>query len=178
MTDNLIDSLPKKFRINYNDCKYIGGMSFLYSVFRGGLAKVLKKEDDLDFVVRLTIHQEKIARKLNEKGYDVPKIFGGFKIYHEDKCSFVPGFVNEDMHSLKKLNNIPGLYYDYFLNLHKDILDNLLRGGFVPGDVKRENSLCDLKLKKIYLLDYDDWDYIGEDEKIITPRHEIFKKLK
>jgi len=66
--------------------------------------------------------------------------------------------------------------------LYKEILINLKKDGFVPGDFKKENILCDLNLKKIYLIDYDDWDYIKNEEKIITPRYNyldniFFKKI-
>jgi RIO-like serine/threonine protein kinase len=170
----IFETLPKKYEVGNDDIKYkSGNLNFIYSLEeRKLLGKVSRYLEDKDFATSQAFHEEKIMKKLGEKGYSVPKYEGVFRIFEKTREGYVPGLVMEDLWKSVVLRAVPGIYYNYFKDFYEDILKSVEKDGFYYGDTNEGNCLCDLKNKKIFLIDFGEWEYFGKDEKILSPIRE------
>jgi RIO-like serine/threonine protein kinase len=170
----IFEELLNKYQIGNESIKYkSGNLNLIYSIEeRKLLGKVSRYLADKDFAAKQNLHEEKIMKKLKEKGYPVPKSEGVFRIFEKNRRDYVPGLVMEDLFREVPLRAVPEIYYGYFKDFYREVLNNVERDGFSYGDVNEGNCLCDLKNKNIFLIDFGEWEYFGKDEKILSPIRE------
>jgi RIO-like serine/threonine protein kinase len=170
----IFDGLPKKYEVGRDSIKYkSGNLNLIYSIEeRKLLGKVSRYLLDKDFATMQAFHEERIMKKLKSKGYSVPLSEGVFGIFEKTRESYVPGLVMQDLFREVPLRAVPEIYYNYFKDYYEEVLENVEKDGFCYGDVNEGNCLCDLKNKKIFLIDFGGWEYWGKDEKILSPIRE------
>lgn len=172
----LINKLPEKYEVDFNDVKYpYGAMNLIYSLKKNELvARVSKNQEDVSFTLSLTLHERDLSKKLEQKGYPVPKVYGAYNLFHKNLKTHIPGLVMEDKYDFMMLKNVPSMFYPYFNDFYEEILKNAEKEGFVVGDRNEGNFLCNLKTREGCLIDFEDWDYNGKGKKILSPKWSSF----
>jgi len=147
-----------------------GTYSNHYSVGEGKIAKIPKewREDNGGYYklvnyplsFREISHETGIGRGLYNSGIHVPKPYGFFNMREINSGIFYPGFVMKNLHWCVPLLKLEGKELDIALKLRDKEIIKARRIRYVPRD-ERElgNSLFDRDKEKIYLLDFELWEY-------------------